>query len=252
MKMTKKEAAAQARAAGEKRFMWACEQHGETAHYSNAREACVECCAERNRLGHARRMATPGGPEARNKKQRERRSNPEVRDAVNAYHRDYERSRKANDPSFLGAAREHVIAHQWRKMTGAKAMPAGYAAEQSAIRRVYAECPEGHHVDHLIPRVAKDIGGNLVAVGLHSLANIRAVPQRLNLKKASFFDPDNFRDQRPANAFPGGAWDPELTEQEWSQVALVVLRYGEDRETAVRTIQAQIARQHQAALSERI
>jgi len=134
-------------------------------------------------------------------------------------------------------------------VTGAKAMPAAYAAEQAAIRHVYARCPKGHHVDHLVPKVALDFQRKPVATGLHAFANLQVIPERLNLRKASFFDPDNFRDQRPANAHPGGAWDPELTEREWSHVELLVRRYGEDRETTVRAAQAEVARQHQAYLA---
>ena len=51
------------------------------------------------------------------------------------------------------------------------------------------------------------------------------------------------------NAFPGGAWDPELTEREWARVELLVRRYGCDRNALVRTIQAQVARQHQTYLA---
>jgi hypothetical protein len=128
-------------------------------------------------------------------------------------------------------------------------MPAAYASEQEAIRRVYARCPLGHHVDHRVPKKAVNYRGKLVAVGLHSFANLQVVPERLNLMKATFFDPDNFRDQRPANAHPGGAWDPELTEREWSHVELLVRRYGEDRDTCVRAIQEQVASQHRAFLA---
>ncbi|MEM5387635.1 hypothetical protein VSR68_29105 [Paraburkholderia phymatum] len=126
-------------------------------------------------------------------------------------------------------------------------MPANYATEREEMRKIYAECPEGHQVDHRTPAVAKDFHGTHVASGLHTLINLAPVPQRLNRMKASYFDPDNFRDQRPANAFPGGACDPELTEQEWSLVQLLVCRYGMDRAEAVRTLQTQIAEQRQAA-----
>ncbi|CAB4050204.1 hypothetical protein [Paraburkholderia phenoliruptrix] len=249
MAATKKAAMAEARERGEDRFVWTCKAHGDTAHYSKAHGACVECTVERNRRAHARRVATSEGREARRGYQRERRSIPGVRESTNAYQRQYDENRRAADPAYLGASRERVTAHQWRKATGAKVMPAWYSAEQVAIRRVYAECPEGHHVDHLVPKVAQDYSGNTVAVGLHCLANLQVVPQRLNLKKSTFFDPDNVREQRPANAFPGGAWDPELTEREWARVELLVRRYGCDRNALVRTIQAQVARQHQTYLA---
>lgn len=245
MQLTKKQTAAEAVARGDTRFTWTCKAgHGETEHYSKGHGACVKCCAERNRRGHAERMSTPEGREARSEYQRGRRSIPEVREATNTYQRSYNATRKAQDPAYLGASRARVAAYRWRRETTAKAMPAAYAYEQAAIRRIYAECPEDHHVDHLTPQKATDSQGTVVANGLHCLANLRAIPQSLNLKKAAFFDPDNFRDQRPANAFPGGAWDPELTERERAQVDLLVHRYGCDRGTCVRTIQTQVARQH--------
>lgn len=241
---TRKEAAASARQRSESRFVWTCETHGETEHYSRSQGVCVKCCSERNRSDHAHRMATPEGREARRNHQRTRRSIPEVREAANAYLRRYDERRRAQDPAYLGASRERVTAHQWRKATGAKAMPAAYGAERAAIRRVYAECPDDYHVDHLTAKVAKDYQGNHIASGLHTLSNLKAVPGRLNMIKQSHFDSDNFRDQRPANAFPGGAWDPELTEEEWARVELLVRCYGHDRDETVQDVQAQIARQH--------
>jgi hypothetical protein len=249
MKPTKQAKAVAARERGEDRFLWICKTHGETAHYSKSQAACVKCCAERSKRDHARRVATPEGREARRNSRRERRSIPEVRDATNAYHRRYNESRKAADPDFLGAARERVTAYQWRKATGAKVMPAAYSVEQTAIRRVYAECPPELAVDHLVPKKAKDLRGEVVAIGLHTLSNLRAIPPYLNGMKATHFDPDNCRDQRPANAYPGGAWDPALTEQEWAGVELLVRRYGCDRDESVRTVQAQVARQREAYLA---
>ncbi|HEP6278461.1 TPA: hypothetical protein VDA67_001897 [Burkholderia vietnamiensis] len=245
MKTTKKAAAAEAVANGQRYFTWGCEEHGETEHYSKAHGACVKCCSERNRRGHAHRMSTREGREARRDYQRERRSDPEGRDAYNSYQRSYNTTRKAQDPAYLGASRARVAAHRWRRETTAKAMPATYAREQEAIRLIYTECPEDHHVDHLTPQKATDSQGNVVANGLHCLANLRAVPQRLNLKKAAFFDPDNFRDQRPANAFPGGAWDPEPTETEWSLIQLAHY-HGSPVEESLRVLRESLGAQARA------
>lgn len=48
-----------------------------------------------------------------------------------------------------------------------------------------------------------------------------------------------------------GAWDPELTEQEWARVELLVRRNGHDRDATVNDIQTQIARQHETYLQTR-
>lgn len=245
---TKKQRAIEALEQGEERFTAVCRKHGETEHYSKGGGRCAQCAAEHSMRTYVKRMATPEGREGRRTYQRAIRSTPEKRDAINAYMSSYNRTRKAIDPAYVGDNKERVSANQWRRKTGAKSMPAAYAADQAAIRRVFAECPKGYHIDHLTPTLARDHRRKHVATGLHCSANLLAVSKPWNLKKGAYFDPDNIRDQRPANAYPGGAWDPELTESEWSLVQLMVLRYGEDRETSVRTIQAQIARQHAAAV----
>lgn len=230
-KPTKKAAASAARERGADRFLWTCKHHGETEHHSSNQQ-CVTCKAMDGKRRNQRRSA-----------------DPQALESWNAYQRRYASNRRAKDPAYLGERRETFAALAWKAATGATDFPASYRSERQGLRQIYAECPRGHHVDHLVPKVAIDYGGKHVAVGLHCIANLQAVPQRLNLKKASFFDPDNFREQRPANAYPGGAWDPELTEREWSKVELLVRRYGEDRETSVRTLQADIARQYQVHLA---
>ncbi|MDR5787874.1 hypothetical protein P9281_15180 [Caballeronia sp. LP003] len=109
------DAVQEALARGEDRFTAVCKNHGETEHYSKAHNVCVQCSAERNQRAHAERVSTPEGKAARSKYQRERREIPEVRDATNEYQRRYNADRKAADPAFLGAVRERVMAHQWRK-----------------------------------------------------------------------------------------------------------------------------------------
>jgi hypothetical protein len=246
---TKKQRATEALARGDERFAAMCKKHGETEHYTKGGGRCAECAVEYSMQTYAKRMATPEGREGRRQHQRRVRSTPEGRDAINAYMSSYNQKRKAVDPAYVGANKERISASQWQKKTGAKSMPASYATEQNAIRRLFAECPKGYHVDHLTPTLARSHRRKHVATGLHCIANLRAVSRLWNLKKGAYFDPDNLRDQRPANAFPGGAWDPELTQKEWSLVQLLVLRYGEDREASVQTIQAQIARQHQTYLA---
>jgi hypothetical protein len=225
MKPTKKTSAARAKAVGLKTFQWCCQYHGRTAHYTSNGK-CMTCKASLSAKKYAERVSTPDG-----------------REAHNAHQREYQRSLRETSASYRGNGREHRAAQAYRKATGGN-LPASYNTERGALRALYAGLPEGHHCDHLTPKVAKDYRGTHVASGLHTVSNLRAVPAALNRRKATFFDPDNFRDQRPANAFPGGAWDPELTEQEWARVELLVRRYGHARDACVRTIQAQVARQY--------
>jgi hypothetical protein len=221
MNITKKQAAEQARERREKTFSAVCKHHGETLHYANpTRQDCVACSTEK----YAKRTGTP-----------------EARKAYN----DYYRERTRTNEHRRGQQRATSAAQSWSASTGGPT-PVYSASEQETLNAFYAAMPKGHHGDHLTPKKAKDFRGKRVASGLHNRSNLQSVPARLNLKKSTYFDPDNFRDQRPANALPGGAWDPELTEQEWSRVELMVRRYGEDRAAAVAAIQAQIARSYEA------
>ena len=53
--------------------------------------------------------------------------------------------------------------------------------ERDAVVAVYRNCPEGHHVDHIVP-----ISHPLVC-GLHVVANLQYLPARENMKKSNHF-----------------------------------------------------------------
>jgi hypothetical protein len=220
MTINKAAAARAAKAAGLKTFTAHCKRHGETTHNSSGAQ-CVACKAAQ----YAQTVATP-----------------EAREALN----EYWRARFVTSSNRRGKIRENTAAKDYCRVTGGN-LPASYASEREPLQAIYAAVPEDHQADHLTPKIAKDFRGTHVASGLHTVTNIKAIPRCLNIRKRSYFDPDNFREQRPANAFPGGQWDSELTEQEWSRVELLVRHYGADRDTTVRAIQAQITRQHAGA-----
>ena len=55
-------------------------------------------------------------------------------------------------------------------------------ADMDAIKDIYANCPDGHHVDHIIPLYAVH-GRKHVACGLHCEANLQYLPADENKRK---------------------------------------------------------------------
>ncbi len=52
-------------------------------------------------------------------------------------------------------------------------------ADLNAIRQLYYNCPEGYHVDHIIP-----LNGRIIS-GLHTMSNLQYLPAQENLHKSN-------------------------------------------------------------------
>lgn len=61
-------------------------------------------------------------------------------------------------------------------------IPSWHSTEKEAVAEFYENCPEGYHVDHIIP-----LQGEYVS-GLHTLNNLQYLPAKENLDKSNKFD----------------------------------------------------------------
>jgi hypothetical protein len=84
----------------------------------------------------------------------------------------WNKERYANDPQVRAKARDHIKRLQAQT-------PAW--ADMDAIRQVYAQCPKGFDVDHMIP-----LKGKLVS-GLHVHTNLQILPMSVNRSKSNSY-----------------------------------------------------------------
>lgn len=85
-------------------------------------------------------------------------------------------------------AKEHYIQHKAEYIARAiqyktkRTLATPPWADLNEIRRIYKECPDGYHIDHVIP-----LQGDLVS-GLHVETNLKPIPALDNLRKHNKFE----------------------------------------------------------------
>ena len=87
---------------------------------------------------------------------------------------------KANTKHGLARTKGYLRYHgRLREIAESRQTPKW--ADRSKIREIYANCPEGYHVDHIIP-----LRGKIVS-GLHIETNWQYLPAKENMRKHNTF-----------------------------------------------------------------
>lgn len=85
-----------------------------------------------------------------------------------------------NSAWFRNNRAKHNFKEAKRRAIKLKATPSWLTREHwLEIKRMYMECPEGHHVDHIHPLVSN------VVCGLHVPWNLQWLPARENILKSN-------------------------------------------------------------------
>ncbi|SDO83510.1 hypothetical protein SAMN04488595_102453 [Ralstonia sp. 25mfcol4.1] len=222
----KKKAFDQAHQAGLKTIDWYCKAHDWTTHLvAGGRGICKACNDKRNGRSNAKAKEQYHSDDAYRASRRrqieealeKRLATPGQREEMNAHAREHRATKLKSDEQFAGRAREANAAANWRETTGG-VMHGWHDIERPAVQRSYTGVRQGMEIDHGVPKRAQDGDGVHVATGLHCFANLAAIAMPLNRSKGTYFSPENYRRQRPANRGPGGAFDPCPTEDEWKLI----------------------------------
>lgn len=90
---------------------------------------------------------------------------------------------KQGDPEYLAKRRYHEAMRRARRL---QATPKWLTKEhKEQIKAIYKDCPNGHHVDHIMPLKGKEVSG------LHVPWNLQYLPGIVNKMKSNKVDHGN-------------------------------------------------------------
>lgn len=163
--------------------------------YAKKRQLCQNCYSKQIRLENIERYRE----KEKIKAKRNRTKKPELYKniAKKSYYNNQESILKEkqlyyenNREKILEYKKEYQQRPQSKKLSNAvkrkreflksKALPKW--ADLEEIKKFYLECPEGYHVDHIVPLNHK------LVCGLHVLDNLQYLPIKENLLKSNKFD----------------------------------------------------------------
>jgi 5-methylcytosine-specific restriction endonuclease McrA len=96
------------------------------------------------------------------------------------YENDSEfRARRSSTAQEWNELNRKTVAAYQAKVRSKRILRCPVWADTIAIREFYKHCPDGHHVDHIVPLVGKNVSG------LHVLNNLQYLPAQENLSKGN-------------------------------------------------------------------
>lgn len=99
------------------------------------------------------------------------------------YYASNKQERKEYNKAYYYANTDLYVEHRIKRQLREKDAIANWANLEE-INKIYSKCPEGYHVDHIIPLQGKSV------CGLHTENNLQYLSPEDNLRKSNSFDID--------------------------------------------------------------